>query len=274
MKTLKISLFLISLFSIILLNGQDSIPNPDFELWNTNTAPTGWHTVNEILPAGFVTCHQSSNSYSGDFAIQLKTIHMDSVPIPGVMALGTVGMGYTEGGIAFSAKPISFKGFFIHPTQGDEVMIIVQFYKNGNEIGTGFWSTSDSVSEFTEFNTPIYYQSTEMPDTLNITIVTDQNTIGSSLLIDALAFEYTSTSISKNNSQQIAIYPNPCNHHVSLDLPGDTQADIQIFDMSGRRVLHTSGRETRINTSTLKQGVYSLLIKVNNEIYQEKLIKQ
>jgi hypothetical protein len=154
---------------------QDTLPNPDFEQWITNTIPNSWSSTNTLLPPGNIVCFRTTNSQTGNYAVQLKTIDLDGMAVPGVLTLGYVGMGFTAGGIAFTQKPLSLKGYIRHPSYGDEVMIIAEFYKNGNQIGSGFWSTTDSIGDYTEFVAPIVFQSMDTPDTLNITIITDQN---------------------------------------------------------------------------------------------------
>lgn len=273
--TKTISTFLLFLLCVIQIsNAQDSIPNADFEHWNSNTSPMNWQSVNMLLPPGYITCHQTSNSYNGDHALQLKTIDMDGFPIPGVVTLGTIGMGYSAGGTGFSTQPISLKGFIQHPSYDDEVMVVVEFFKNGTEIGSGFWSTTDSIPNYTEFIAPIYFQSTENPDTMNITILTDQNTIGSSLLVDALQFELTTTRVSNVKNEKVNVYPNPCRNYISLDIPGDRPSEIMIYDMQGALVMHHSIAQNYLDTSALNQGIYTLVIKSNDSIYKEKLIKQ
>lgn len=274
MKKLSIILSAIFLLSIFTSNAQDSIPNADFETWTTGTSPQSWQTVNSLLPPGFFACYQTANSYSADYALQLKTIDVDGLVVPGVVTLGEVGMGYTAGGIGFTAKPQSLKGFIRHPSAGDEVMVVAQFFKNGNEIGSAFWSTTDSVGDFTEFVAPVYFQTNENPDTLNITILSDPTTIGSSLVIDMLAFEFPTVAVHEPSEQKIAIYPNPCSTKLFMDLPGNMPVEVRIFDMQGKQVFHTKQQERTIGTASLPRGMYTVLVQSKDEMFREKLIKE
>lgn len=274
MKQLQILLAIAFLTSIQFVFAQDSIPNSDFESWNTGTSPQSWQTVNNLLPPGNFACYQTSNSYSADYALQLKTIDLDGLSVPGVVTLGEVGMGYTSGGIGFTSKPIALKGFYKHPSVGDEVMVFVQFFKNGVEMGGGFWSTTDSVPNYTEFNAPINYQSSEFPDTMNITIITDQYTVGSSLLIDHLTFEYAMTSISDQKEEEVSIYPNPCSTQLFMNLSGNLPTEVRIFDMMGKQVMHEPQPVKTINTASLPKGMYTVLVSFEERTFSEKLIKQ
>lgn len=270
----KLLLSTVFLLSSIFSFSQDTIPNGDFETWYSGTSPAYWQSTNSLLPPGVLNCFQISASYTGDYAVQIKTIDLDGTPIPGVLSLGEVGMGYTAGGIGFTGKPSALKGSFIHGSAGDEVMIIAQFFKNGLEMGTGFWSTTDSVANYTEFIAPVFFQTDENPDTLLITMITDQYTVGSSLVVDNLHMEYVTTSLPSEKATQLNIYPNPCTNHLFVDLPSNLSAEIRLFDMNGRLVLHKQAINGRLDTSSLDSGIYTLLVDTGDKIHREKIIIQ
>lgn len=254
---------------------QDTLPNPDYEQWITNTLPKNWSSTNSLLPPGNIVCFQTTNSHTGNYAVQLKTIDLDGMAVPGVLTLGYVGMGFTAGGIAFTQKPVSLKGYIRHPSYGDEVMVIAEFYKNGNPIGSGFWSTTDSIGDYTEFVAPIAFQSTESPDTLNITIITDQNQVGSSLQIDALEFEYTTTSVKEKNSPSATLYPNPCTDRLFLSTLETDPEDILIYDLSGQKIhLDSSIRSGVIDVTALPTGIYIAELHFQDAVLRKKFIKQ
>ena len=141
----KIIILLLVFIPVLVSNlfTQDTIPNGYFENWFSNTLPHNWHTTNSMLPPGVVNCNQSGNSYEGDYALQLKTINMEGTIVPAVATLGELGFGYTIGGIPVNSRPDALNGYFIHPSSGDEVMVAIQFFKEGVEIGGGYWSTTD-----------------------------------------------------------------------------------------------------------------------------------
>jgi polyhydroxybutyrate depolymerase len=66
------------------------------------------------------------------------------------------------------------------------------------------------------------------------------------------------------------IYPNPCTDMVTVD--GDKIKQISILDITGRVIMETT--EKYINVSSFTKGVYSLLIRYDNNYYEvKKLIK-
>lgn len=271
--------FITTLFILVLstaLFSQGTIPNQDFEEWDSNYSAKHWESTTDMIPPGYITCNKTSESYSGDYAIQLKTISLESFTVPGVITLGTLGMGYTEGGVEFSDRPESMKGFFKHPSSGDLVQVIVQFYKNGIETGGGYWSTTDSIADYTEFTVPISFQTSENPDMLNITILTDQNIVGSTLLLDDLQFEYPTTAIPQNRSEEaLRVYPNPCSTQLLMDLPFEEAFDMAIYRLNGELIKRESDKTApTINTSDLASGAYGLILTTSHGRFSQKFIKQ
>lgn len=276
MTTLNFIFTLAIFFAVHPLFSQDTIPNQDFEDWNTNYSPEHWETTTDLLPPGYITCHVTSLSYSGNHALQLKSVDMNGYIVPGVVTLGTLGIGYTEGGVPFTARPQALKGFFQHPSSGDLIQVFVQFFKSGNPIGGGSWSTADSIPDYMEFTVPISFLTAEDPDTMNITILTDQETAGSSILLDALHFEYPTTSILQESGMKpLQIYPNPCSTQLIMDLPPNESFDVSIYNMSGQVMLQGPGRgDQTVDTSALPPGAYTLEVKSSQGVHLEKFIKQ
>lgn len=272
-QTLIISILII--FTLNFSFCQDTIPNHNFENWYTNVHPENWETTNLLLPIGVNNCYRSENSFSGTYAISLETIDMDGLIVPGVATLGTLGFNNSTGGISFSAKPIALKGYYIHPSSGDEVLIGVEFFKDGVEIGDGQWTTTDSTGDYSEFVIPITFYSNQIPDTLNITILTDQYDVGSKLIVDNLEMEYQSTGVSSiNDKNEVLCYPNPSSGIFTFQMDKMDDVVIQIYNMEGRLVNETQGllSKSTIDLSNYRAGVYSAIVKKGNSFSIKKLI--
>ena len=263
------------IFGNITIKSQDTIPNGNFENWNTNTSPANWSTVNNLLPLGFFACNQTTNSYEGTYALSMKTIDLDGMLVPAVATLGIVGMGFTEGGVPFTGKPESLKGYFKHPSSGDAVMLAVQFYNQGNQIGGGSWSTSDSIGEFTMFEVPINFTSVLMPDTMNITILTDQNVLGSNMIVDALHFEYPPVKVEEAYYNSIKVYPNPCHDFIFIKNEEKINS-IKVMNIAGTVFIHEDiyTNQPGIDLSNLPEGLYILEIGAGGKVYHQKIIKK
>jgi len=145
-------------------------------------------------------------------------------------------------------------------------------------MGEGYWTTTDSVPDFTEFIIPIIFTSPIDPDLMNISIVTDQYFVGSSVIVDALSFEYEITAIEPTNdlSSDIKLYPNPTTGNLNIQTTSDQPTKIFVFDLMGRLLMNQSMSSSfeQIDLSMYsgnlvvlkieqEDGVTSRLIKIN-----------
>ena len=81
----------------------------------------------------------------------------------------------------------------------------------------------------------------------------------------------TTDSIVKFN-----IYPNPTSGILHIDLPGDNQKTIQIFDINGKTIVktHTTNKQEIIDMSGYAKGVYITKIIMPNKTTFTKIIKK
>lgn len=274
-QTLIISILIV--FTFISSYGQDTIPNNSFENWVTMYNPKNWETTNMLLPLGVNNCSRSTNSHTGMYALKLETINMEGLLVPGVATLGTIGFNNTTGGIPFDSKPIALRGYYVHPTNGDEVLIGIEFYKNGEEIGDGVWTSTDSVADYTEFVIPITFYTNQNPDTLNITILTDQYDTISSLLIDGLEMKYQATGVSPfEGENKFVCYPNPGSGLITFEFENESQAQIEIYSLDGRLVksIETHTISTLVDLSFCRPGMYSVIVRQGSKVLSRKLVIQ
>jgi hypothetical protein len=77
--------------------------------------------------------------------------------------------------------------------------------------------------------------------------------------------------------QDLRIYPNPVEDYCYVEIGFDfDQATIQIYDMSGKLVqqLKTPNKITKLNTSSLPQGVYIITANTENQKLNTKIVKK
>ncbi|MCB2221623.1 MAG: T9SS type A sorting domain-containing protein [Bacteroidetes bacterium] len=272
----KLAAFLLVIFAIHSY-AQDIIPNGGFENWAGFNVPAQWQTTNQFMPPGIFTIQKSDSAFEGNFAMEMETIDLDGMLVPGVATLGILEIGSTHGGIPFTARPLSLSGYVKHPSQGDEVMLYIEFLKNGSTIGSGFWSTTDSIGSYSLFQAPITFFSSEDPDTMNITILTDPFGPGSKLYIDGLKLNYPLTEISsKKENENLRIYPNPATNHITVSLEHAAVHSIRIIDMKEVEIKNIKVNEhekMKINVENLPHGLYFLIIETDQTAIREKLIK-
>ena len=253
---------------------QNSIPNSNFESWVNETIPLDWQTTNQFIMPDTFNVIRTTDNFTGQFALQLSSILYFDMVIPGVATLGTLDIGTTYGGIPFTERPSALTGFVKHPSLGDEIMLFVEFFKNGNTIGSCYWSTTDSLESFTQFTAPVTFISNEIPDTMNITMLTDPNKPGSRFIIDELAFEYDVTGLDELMKNITEIYPNPAKDVVRIKT-SEAKSEVRFSDITGKDILSfESVPMSGIDISQLKKGLYIVTIETNNEVVTKKLIKQ
>jgi len=84
----------------------------------------------------------------------------------------------------------------------------------------------------------------------------------------------TTVGITENNTkiQQIAIYPNPTQSSIQLDIPAEiTEFETMVMDICGRNIL-VKQNESTIELSNLTNGIYFLEIKIDGKSFQRSKI--
>lgn len=72
-----------------------------------------------------------------------------------------------------------------------------------------------------------------------------------------------------------AVYPNPSQGKLNLNLPGDGNWNIQLLDLNGRSVLSSEGvGQVKFDLSQLPKGLYLVQISNSTKHYQKKLMLQ
>lgn len=77
-------------------------------------------------------------------------------------------------------------------------------------------------------------------------------------------------------TQSIKVFPNPVSNSFRFELPEiNSTYDIRVIDMSGRVVFSQNGNTLNfIDASNLSEGIYQVLIRVNNTYYSSRIVKQ
>lgn len=172
-KLLVLSFMLIA---FTLTKAQQSIPNGNFEEWNTQTllTPTGY--VNSTLErpeyASLNTCERVSDAQNGNYAIRITTKKLpnENDRMPGYFAnlVNEDGDPSTwHGGFPINEKPTGLKGYFKHDVKpGDSSFILAIFSKNGVNIGSYFYFIGGQNTAYTEFNFTFSPALTQTPDSM------------------------------------------------------------------------------------------------------------
>ncbi len=90
----------------------------------------------------------------------------------------------------------------------------------------------------------------------------------------------TATSVKENfkPQTQLTVYPNPAQNmvNITLDKAEENIVSVSIMDLTGKEVLKKSKAQASghadLETSTLSNGVYFILVKTNASVYSQKLV--
>lgn len=101
-----------------------------------------------------------------------------------------------------------------------------------------------------------------------------ENDIRESSRLDAGADQIETTSgIEQGEFENLLIYPNPANTEIYFALPTFENAQIEILNMLGERIIQEEN-QCRIDISHLSKGLYIILVKQAQTVYMKKLIKE
>jgi len=208
MNRIRLGLMAIMMAAFFMVSGQ-GVPNGDFEVWTATgnyQEPDSWSTPNPTTASlGLYTVtRESTLKQSGSYSARLQTRSLFGLQIPGLLTLGTFSINLItmeakiEGGIPFTWRPESMTGYLQYePKFGDECFIgVLIMRQNGtgwDTLGNGSYTSTSTLTAWTQFTIPIDYTSSATPTHLNIIILSsdrDNPQPNSTLFIDNLQFNY------------------------------------------------------------------------------------
>lgn len=86
--------------------------------------------------------------------------------------------------------------------------------------------------------------------------------------------EFVGINEAEESNNQIAVYPNPANSTVNIQLANNSAAQVELINLVGQTVLsqNASTGTVKLDVSNLNQGVYMVRVSQNNRVYTSKLI--
>jgi hypothetical protein len=295
---MKKHLTLLTLCFVALFMNAQTIPNGDFENW-TNGNPDSWATYNDLAPLlGIFSSPVTQESPAPSGSSYLKAVSryspVSAYNFPGLAYLGNIDpfTGTGTMGVPFTQTPTHFSGAYKHEmvASTDSMFIVCQLTKwdavNNTQIPVGnavIFNFFNSVTNWTNFSTPIVYQTTDTPDSLSVTIVS-LGEDGAAVSVDNLGF--SSSGVAVNDLQlaenSIVLFPNPATDQTLLNLSGIEKhlaqgVKIEVIDLTGRIVethLSVRNRLFQLNTSNLESGKYLIRISNSEMTICKSLIKR
>ncbi len=172
-------------------SAQQQIPNGNFENWTGGDADS-WNSL--PLP----TASQTSDAVQGNYAVKLTSQSIWGQFLPGLITLGEIDINNQtlSGGTPYADRPDGISFFFKYLPSGIDTMFFGAFLTKWDTldlqtdtIGITGYLNSDTYDTYTEIELPFIYQSTDVPDTLNIIFTSSgfNGNSGSYLIIDSLS---------------------------------------------------------------------------------------
>jgi hypothetical protein len=283
-----------------VVNGQTPVPNGDFENWISYggySNPQFWDTPNQEISSipffGTTVVDRSTDHESGQYSAELESKHITFPPldVPGFITLGNLTIDIVNlsfvvtGGAPLTDNPTHVKGFYKYlPKGGDSCLIAIGVFKtvgsHTDTIGSGYYSTKDTVNDWKPFIFYISYDTVCQPDTMNIFALStakDTVTPGTILFLDDISLDYTVGIGTDDPSRGIDIYQDKETRRIMVffDFPHPETTVLRLYSMTGQCVAEcpaeTILKDSRIlNYSDLTSGIYVLEILHNGKLYNKK----
>jgi hypothetical protein len=240
-----------------------------------------------------VVTKSTDHEGAGSFSAKLETKHLTLPPldVPGFMTCGKLVVDIAtasfvlSGGVPVVDHPTHLKGYFKYiPKGGDSCLVGIGLTRNvtgiQDTIGLGYFSTKDTVTDWTPFSAWIDYISTEMPDSMNIIAMSTAQEImtpGTVLFVDNIFLDYTVGTEDKSAENPVQVYNDRETKRllVFTSTANPESCGINLYNMSGIRVAtKVAGQginnRTIIDYQTFPIGIYLLEVLNSQKRFVQK----
>lgn len=290
-------LFMICI-SALSLNVQAQLQNLGFEQWQQplesfNNLPENWTIFSDHvyrIPSGQTYFPPVTDAQSGNLALRLS-----------VWYTYTEDIAYQKAAIA--GRPTALSGYYTYTrnfyldgntnkVEIDSARVWVTLTRwnaaagKSDTVGRGYLAL-DSVPDYKQFVCPIVYSSSEMPDSIAVTldpslldrVLTNHNSglpegISSFFTVDNLALSQDAqVGLPEQKTTALQVYPNPVKETLYITGTEETLA-YEILDLSGKVQSRGSSAHKSIATGDLKPGVYLVQLRQGETVQRLKFVKQ
>ncbi len=93
-------------------------------------------------------------------------------------------------------------------------------------------------------------------------------------IIETTNLHIPTSGLNENIADKIKVYPNPSDGIINIQFSGFSNADLHLYDMSGREVLSKkiTSNTNKINLSNFNKGVYVIAVSADNQIIRKKIV--
>lgn len=287
--------FAIALMFTTVISKAQSVPNGIFETWtnpNGYLVPSDWETLNDMTSSTSVYTATRGGSAS-DYYLKLTSQTVTGMGVmPGIAVSGMLDMGSLNAisGFPFTFRPVAFTGKWQYMgNSSNDVgfvhVILTKWNTTMNmrdTIGMAMQDLSGMEMTWSNFNIPITYNSTNVPDSCIITLSASGSNpeAGSYLYVDNLSFSGIIAGVENTEvTGTFKVFPNPANHDFQIDLSGlkSPAQQFEITDLTGRVFMMKQSNYSLIQTISINElpaGNYLLRIITEKGIVTQKISKQ
>lgn len=264
-------------------NGQ-TIPNTSFDNWTNMGSynnPDGWSTYNDLTTAaGVYTCVKGTPGMVGSAYLKLTSKNVIGLGVvPGVAISGVTNMQTLEpvSGFAMSDRPAAFEGMWQYMAfgadQGFVAIALTQWNavaSSRDTVGYAYYALPGMEMSWVNFSIPINYINGNVPDSCFIVLSASKAngataSANSYLYVEEIFFSGNVTGTTKNELENISIYPNPATDLISIQLDGKTEGDLLVTNSIGQTIFSqkiTLGQSIlKIETGKWVKGLYHFTLK-------------
>jgi len=285
------SIFLTAILAS-MVSAQNPIPNPGFENW-TQGNPDGWVAPN--VPGVYATITQSNNSYSGNSSVQGEVIQYAQVNIPPAL-IAEAGL------LPISQSFTRMTGYYQMANQGEDALFIeVLFYDaQSAPVALGLAELGPTSGGYQMFTVdmdysfgnqqPAAYAYILIAISLSSSATGDDITLGSSFLLDDIAFDMASSTVDQEAAGTPYVfalgqnYPNPFNPAttITFSLPSAGNTVLTVYNNLGQMVktlinenLAAGVHQVSFDAATLPSGIYYYKLEAgtNSSIKRMMLVR-
>ena len=269
------------------------LPNAGFEDWFTYGSERLIDWPNSLAYIGFdyatmTNSQMIKKAYFDppyDFAAEVDNIIMDGKLLGGVLT--TKPSIFTDHTADFPVflNHQTLNGYYkFYPAGQDTMVIGIDMFKNGVQVGNGQFYATDTADSFLPFEAQIYYNPpSAVADSASINISPKSNSPRglSRAIVDKLSFDGYVLGIAETSSRRdgedIWFYPNPASTRITVEMAESApDAVISLTDINGRvvKVLTNIGFGTilEVDVSDLSAGMYLLKMTTGSETKVKKII--
>lgn len=258
------------------------------------------------IPVDYNAAKQSTNVHSGSSSVEVIPQQINAmittIDVPGVIQLGqfnTAAMDnidfssfdfssfditqLVDGGIACNQLPVKATAWVLFSTAGDSLRagVIATRWNNGERqvVAQGEYNYQGEITEYTKIEIPFTVKEGMegvQPDTINIIFSNGSREIdiATRLYIDDVELVSATAIFGLSSLPVFSVQPNPATDVITvLPLDGSEYA-LRMYDTNGKLVRELYGlqNETRLDVSTLTEGVYFLQVKQGSNVKSQKVI--